>query len=381
MIPEPEIFDAVVVGGGPAGTAAALALRRAGCSVAVLERTFYDDVRLGETVPPEIRSPLTRLGVWERFLAAGHRPSMAFVSAWGSPELACRDFLFSPWGHAWHLDRCRFDAMLATAAEEAGALVLRGAHVGAAAQLADRWRVSGMRGDRAFALHGRYLLDATGRAAGLVRKLGGRLRSLDRLVGLAAYLEPGPTAAPLAGEVLLEAAEDGWWYSAPLPGQRAVAAFLTDSRAATPDAARWWSRLGETAHTSHRLADFRRPSSLIVRPAQTRWSEPPPAPRFLAIGDAAAAFDPLSSQGILKALRSGLRAAEAVVAHRAGECGALMDHQAGTARETAEYLALRAAYYGAEDRWPRSTFWRSRRTLGTETRPAPGHLTSREVAS
>lgn len=360
---ERHAFDVVVVGGGPAGSATALALRREGLSVAVLERSHYDDVRLGETVPPEIRSPLVRLGVWERFLAAGHRPSLAFVSAWGSPALSRRDFFLNPWGRAWHLDRSRFDAMLAAAAEEAGALVLRGADAGAAHFGAGRWRVSSRRRNGGFTLEASYLVDATGRPASLVRKLGGRVRSLDRLVGVAAYLEAGPDAPPFGEVVLLEAVQDGWWYSAPLPGGKAVAAFMTDRRLTPRDIPGWCDRLTATSHTRRRLQGHDRPDNLIVRPADIRFTEPPEARRFLAVGDAATAFDPLSSQGILKALRSGLAAASAIAAHRAGNRAALADYRATTAQDLLAHCRLRTSYYRMEARWTGSPFWKPRTEL------------------
>ena len=358
-----KAFDVVVVGGGPAGTATALALRREGLSVAVLERSHYDDVRLGETVPPEIRSPLVRLGVWERFLAAGHRPSLAFVSSWGSPALGRRDFLLNPWGRAWHLDRSRFDAMLAAAAEEAGALVLRGADAGGASDGAGQWRVSSRRRNGGFTLQASYLVDATGRPASLVRKLGGRIRSLDRLVGVAAYLAAGPDAEPLGEAVLLEAVEDGWWYSAPLPGGKAVAAFMTDRRLTPRGISGWCRRLAGTSYTRRRLQGHERPDVLIVRPADTRFTEPPEAQRFLAVGDAATAFDPLSSQGILKALRSGLAAASAIAAHRAGHRAALAAFRADTAQGLLAHCRLRASYYQMEARWTGSPFWKPRTEL------------------
>ena len=53
--------------------------------------------------------------------------SPGIASAWGQAELYDNDFIVNPHGPGWHVDRRRFDAMLARAAEESGVEVLRGA--------------------------------------------------------------------------------------------------------------------------------------------------------------------------------------------------------------------------------------------------------------
>ena len=51
------------------------------------------------------------------------------VAVWGSETPYENDFIFNPYGNGWHIDRSRFDAMLARAAEEAGATVSLSARV------------------------------------------------------------------------------------------------------------------------------------------------------------------------------------------------------------------------------------------------------------
>jgi flavin-dependent dehydrogenase len=79
------------------------------------------------------------------------------------------------------------------------------------------------------------------------------------------------------------------------------------------------------------------------------------------VGDAASTFDPLSSQGILKALRSGIFAAYAAGDLLAKEDDAGMHrYRAFVEREFEGFLRARARYYADEARWPEREFWRRR---------------------
>src|SRR4051794_28901408 len=124
-------FDVAVVGGGPAGAAAATVLAAGGAGVVVVERSSYAGFRVGETLPPDVRLPLERLGAWDRFCAAGHLPSPGVLAAWGAATPHANDFILHPHGCGWRVDRNRFDAMLVAGAQEAGAVIRSGAAVDA----------------------------------------------------------------------------------------------------------------------------------------------------------------------------------------------------------------------------------------------------------
>jgi len=358
--------DVVIVGGGPAGTATGLALARAGYAVTLLERSRYDLPRIGETLPPEVRGPLTELGVWDCFLASGHLESPGIAAAWGRPELYENDFIVNPHGPGWHVDRSRFDAMLARAAADAGAEVLTDARLGAcvpggSAGWCVEAVVNGMRLERQSPM----LVDATGRSSSMARRFGGRRIVHNRLVGLVGLFRP--MLADGAGHdrrTVVEAVEAGWWYTAPLPDGRRIATFLTDADllpAGCDARARFWSeQLGRAPHTRNRLGGRTPNLGLRVVAACSARLDTAAIPGLLAVGDAALSFDPLSSQGVTWALESGLAAARALDAHHRGDERALDQYVQWVEGEFADYLRTRAEYYGRERRWPHSPFWRRR---------------------
>src|SRR4051812_46217267 len=137
----PRTFDVLILGGGPAGCAAAIALARAGRPVAVLERTRYADDRVGETLAPEVSPWLARLGAAEALRAVPGVESPGVVSLWGGAAPGETDFLFNPYGPGRHVDRTRLDAALADAAEAVGAVVVRGFAPARCRRTADGWEL------------------------------------------------------------------------------------------------------------------------------------------------------------------------------------------------------------------------------------------------
>ena len=224
--------------------------------------------------------------------------------------------------------------MLAQAARQAGAHLYCGAQVTSCLPLAgDRWQVaftSGIR--RQHQLRATFLIDATGRAAVLARRQGANRLNADRLVGLAGVLAARPRASdgPENGCdscTLVEACADGWWYSALLPAGRLMAVYMTDAdllrRHREAWHAFWQARLQQTIHTQLRLRAFDLRAVPRVVAANSSRLDRVSGRGWLAVGDAAMAFDPLSSQGLVQALASGIRAGEALNGRLAGEVAAI----------------------------------------------------------
>jgi flavin-dependent dehydrogenase len=358
-----------VIGGGPAGAAAAITLARRGHEVLVIERLDAPRVQVGETLPPGIRPVLESLGVWSDFVADGHLPSVGNTSVWGSPEPRDVEFIFSPHGCGWHVDRRRFQAMLLRAAAAAGATICRGwelsrAEVGGGGEPGMRIELASAEGRDE--VRARLVIDASGRSSALARSLGITRIVVDQLVGVVGYLAPGPGGPIASRATLIEAVEGGWWYSALLPTGELVVVYMTDADLVTAHGARtkegWEALLGQSQQTRARAAEggYRLAGSPQVVAAGTSFLSPLVGDAWLAAGDAAATYDPLSSQGILTALTLGIRAAEAAIARLAGDALALASYRQETHRSLARYLAMRASFYAMEKRWPESPFWHRR---------------------
>ncbi len=282
----------------------------------------------------------------------------------------------TPYLTGWHVDRLAFDCMLAAAAVEAGAQLQLGTRVvgctragpGDASALLHVARGAGG-GDR---LGADLVIDCSGRAAAVARRFGARRVVFDHLVGIAAHFDDRG-----AGErscTLVETSPDGWWYSAPVAHDRSVATLMTDgdlARARDLAGAAWHDALARAPLTRARLAGAMPawgPRTFSAR-SQRLLRDPADPTRWLAVGDAALAVDPISGSGVVRALRTAAAAAHAALAALDGDRTALAAYDDERNRECTIYLQERASYYAIEQRWPGSAFW-SRRATAIRAREA-----------
>ena len=122
-------FDVIILGGGPGGTAAGMTLlKRDGVDVAVVEASNYTSPRIGESLTPGVRPLLEYLDIWQRFRSEQSLESFGSQAAWGSDYLQALDYMFTPHGAGWCLDRVRFDRMLASAFRDRGGHLLTNTH-------------------------------------------------------------------------------------------------------------------------------------------------------------------------------------------------------------------------------------------------------------
>jgi len=326
--------DAVVIGGGPAGCAAATTLARTGRTVLlVVDRRPHRTFGVGEGAPPGLDRAVNDVFGDDTFVPTDHLRSLGNRAAWASDDLVGTDFMFNPFGTGWHLDRMAFDARLLAATEAAGATVQRSL-------------------DGVPAVVAPVTIDASGRRADHARGRGARRTTGDRLIAVVTTYPRAATDDDATTTV--EAVEAGWWYTCPIPHHRRVVAFLTDGdllAAELRTCAGFDRHVHQTTHIAP-LVGSAAPAAPLVVAAGTAHLEPPCGQGWLAAGDAAASFDPLSSQGILTAVLMGREAARC-----------LDDPHAYAARYRAiiaDNQVERHAIYQREQRWPTAPFWTRR---------------------
>jgi len=354
----------LVAGGGPAGAVAAMTLARAGRDVLLVDAPEGEGLKAGESLPPAAEPLLRELGLMDGFVADDHLESSGTCAAWGTPRPVDNDFVLDPCGRGWHLDRRRFDRALKAAAAGAGAQLREGVRARVAGRRRGAWRVRLGDGEEIAVA---ALVDATGRGAGLSRHLGAHRERRDRLVALFAAVPAA--AADVDTRTLVEAVPDGWWYTSLVPGGRRAAVLLTDADLVPSDgrtAAGFARALDSTEHVRSLVtAGAAEPRS---EPAHGSRLHPPCGDGWLAVGDAAVAFDPISSQGIATALYTGLVGAHALDAHLAGDPAALGRYAQRVATIAAAYERNRLAAYAAEWRWRERPFWARRRAVASRGR-------------
>ena len=352
--------DVVIVGAGPAGAVTAINLapfRR----VLLVERRVEVAPRVGESLVPAARRLFTDMGLLESFLREQHEPWYGNRSVWGSSEIEERDFLRDPDGHGWHLDRPRFESWLRTLAQERGADLMSPATLDGLQRSNEKWFVRLTTDKNSIEVTARFVIDAGGQSAPVARKLGLRPKVLENLV--CCYMYGRDQAIGARGMTYVEAVRNGWFYTAPIPHGRRILAFHTDADLHD-------KRLGviEWLEEAHELSSlltsvgFVPDDETFITSARSAVLNPAAGEGWLAVGDAAISFDPLSSQGLFNALFTGLAAAEAVDSYLNGNQLSLTQYHQIIRSIFDAYEQKLAATYAAERRWPDAPFWQRRRS-------------------
>ena len=358
-------FDAIILGGGPAGTVTAHELSRRGVSVLVCERNATFASRTGECLSPQAARLLKALKL-DHSIAEQTRAD-GICAEWGSSEPHERHFIFEADGGSYLLDRARFDRSLAKLALASGTRWLGGVRLAHLAQQGEGWALTFVDKKKVrFDVSCQLIVDATGRGAWISRRVGCKRNSSDSLVAIIGVFDPGSVKSHEDRRLHVQACCDGWWYSSPLPdGSRLVTKFTDRDLVGHRESLlqRWRAEIQAMRLIRSVTAGRSFTGKLAVRCAATSITTPittSPNAEWIAVGDAAATLDPISSHGISFAVSSGHYGARAAFDYLQGQADAVQIFGSLMQAHFNDVQDLILKYYTMEKRWQNERFWNRR---------------------
>lgn len=352
-------FDFAVIGGGPAGLAAATLLARGGAGVVLVDAARARGPSAGEFIHPSVRSFVHRLAILPQRWEEAHLPVHGFVNGWASATSQETDFIFHPNGYALALDRRCFERQLFEAAVDCRADTRLG-WVAQAIELCsdEQWRITLSDGNEVRHCKSRYLLLATGRKS-FHPRVNFRRRRFDRLAFLAARVP----RVSMDSRPFIECFENGWVYVTPVPGGASLIYVFFDARMGPP-CRRNVGSLRTTLACCARLStllldvsgDQNEEVTWFAGTAHSGLANPTAGKNWCLLGDIAESRDPLSASGVFNALQDASRISERLL--RDDLTTAIREEMDASRQQSfAEYLKTRESYYAAETRWSGLPFW------------------------
>jgi len=318
-------FDAIVLGGGPAGSTAAAVLAMKGRRVVLLEKEKFPRYHIGESLMPFCWYPLERIGVLEKVKASAFPKKYAVQFVRMSGEVSQPFYFFQHYDHpssqTWQVLRSEFDLMLLDNARAKGVDVRE--ETAARELIVEEGAVAGV---RATAVDGRTLefrapmtIDATGRDSLSQMRFDWRVRDpkLNKIAIWTYYrgakrdpgLDEGSTTVAYVPE-------KGWFWYIPLPDDIVSVGIVAERDYLYPDtrdlAAIFAREVEKNLWVKDHLAPGRVCEPFRVTGEFTYRSRHCARDGLVLAGDAFAFLDPVFSSGVFLALKSGEMAADAV---------------------------------------------------------------------
>ncbi|MDQ0594508.1 flavin-dependent dehydrogenase [Chryseobacterium ginsenosidimutans] len=359
--------NVLIVGGGPAGASAALSLLKySDLKVVIIEETNLESVKIGEQVNSSIFDLLNYMGIEKKsFSENNFIQGYSNTAAWGSERIMVRDSIFNTETESFQLNREEFDYMLLEKVSEKGGIIFPRTKCLKFEQIEnDYWTVELKHETKGnFSVKAKYLIDATGRSGSVCRKIGVESKRHDELTAIGRFFYFNESDM-IKQDIIIESIEDGWWYCASLPDRKMTLTFFSDAHIIKEKrlekSENWNELLSKTKHIKHKISQASSGGKPWVKNAFSQVTDISLKKNFLAVGDAAASFDPISSMGIGFAISSACHAAKAIIDADLGHENTFQHYQENINMIYCQYLETKTFFYQKEQRWSDSAFWQKR---------------------
>lgn len=312
-------IDVLIIGGGPAGVATSLTLSARGIKHALVEAKATPIRKPGEALPPNAKPLLRQLGIDHLLENEAHIPYYGNQSNWNGAQLDSEHFIADVHGHGYLLDRLLFETQLHQLVQ---APFYKGYRLKEVSEQKEELTIAVENENNQEVFKPKYVVDATGRKASVCRHFGVAPKVLDEWFALWFHIK-----AQSPKQISIESVEDGWWYAAPFSQSELTLMFFTRKEGIPKRKEIPSLLLEQFANASQLSEQFKIEATDLdqvqIRPSGTSCLEIPYGANWLAVGDAAYAYDPISSFGITSALAGGYYAGHALADTLAGDKEAL----------------------------------------------------------
>lgn len=298
----PGKLNVCILGAGPAGTCAALRLLKMGHVVGMIESELFPRQQIGESLSPTIRNIFAYLDAehvlhHESFLY--HLPSNVI---WESKENSLQG---KKRAENIVVDRSILDKQLLQLAIDKGLHLLQPAKLNEFHRTEEGWKLDVFSEGKTVSIQTPVVLDARGRKGTLAKE---RLPVSPASVAVWTHI----SSDLMPEETFVEATRKGWFWGAKVPGNRYRIMAFTDGKTVQKSKGQSLAELAQNTRFFGSIAKYLKDSptetcSVTSYVHQNPWNE-----QFIKLGEAAFTLDPLSSNGVEKAMRFSLQTAIAV---------------------------------------------------------------------
>jgi len=320
-----SMFDIIVIGGGPGGSASAAFLAQKGYSVLLLERERFPRFQIGESLLPYNNELFKRLGVWDQLKQGDYVPKFGATFVTGDGELgysfSFKRNLPEKLAQSFQVKRSEFDHLLLKNAAREGVDVREEVRVVDVELSQPTVRVRAVENGVTKEFESRFVVDASGHGSVIGSRYGEKKdeKSLEKISFFAHFRGVKPLGeGDDSGNTVIVILKNAWFWLIPVSEEITSVGLVVDREHFKTCGLQPEHLLHQTIAKAPYVASLmqhaRQTTQVFSRKDFSYRMKNIVGQNYALVGDAAGFIDPIFSTGVFIAMKSAEIAADAVEA-------------------------------------------------------------------